>query len=361
MPIELIISIVLIACLVPLIIKFHPKEDDYKYTSSESYDDAHELAEKARRDHGQTSVLKAKSSSSAKTTMKESAKKSVAKKHKKHNADKKQVEKFGSNKESWQPYINMLRERYPYMSQYLVLRSWGHPTHPDEFDGGLALIRLGKIWYFCVDHILYTLGEETHDGYRVGKDEFEHNCYRLPDDFFDNTTWENLEDKLTAVNWNAGSAVSALFNCEAEDKAEIEKLFTRSPYRTLFKTRYEKHHIARGQRLDSEIFETKESTLSIHIETGELTEKTRCIVHEVYASEWDSELVYPYGVERFERAVSYDELAALIEASQDKATEQYRGMTADNWRGFFTKHVNSKKSAGEILPITFANIHVAFG
>ena len=70
MPIELIISIVLIACLVPLIIIFQPKEDDYKYTSSESYDDAHELAEKARRDHGQTSVLKAKSSSSAKTTMK---------------------------------------------------------------------------------------------------------------------------------------------------------------------------------------------------------------------------------------------------------------------------------------------------
>ena len=58
--------IALIACVgVPLIIKFHPKEDDYKYTSSESYDDAHELAEKARRDHGQTSVLKAKSSSSA--------------------------------------------------------------------------------------------------------------------------------------------------------------------------------------------------------------------------------------------------------------------------------------------------------
>ena len=103
----------------------------------------------------------------------------------------------------------------------------------------------------------------------------------------------------------------------------------------MFKTRYEKHHIASGQRLYSGVFETKESTLSIHIETGELTEKTRCIVHEVYDSEWDSELVYPYGVERFERAVSYDELAALIEASQDKAAEQYRGMTADNWRDFF--------------------------
>ena len=49
MPIELIISIVLIACLIPLIIIFRPKVDDYKYTSSESYDDAHELAEKARR------------------------------------------------------------------------------------------------------------------------------------------------------------------------------------------------------------------------------------------------------------------------------------------------------------------------
>ena len=85
MPIELIIFIVFIVCLIPLIILFRPKVDDYKYTSSENYDDAHELAEKARRDHGQTSVLKAKSSSSAKTTMKESAKKSVAKKHKKHN------------------------------------------------------------------------------------------------------------------------------------------------------------------------------------------------------------------------------------------------------------------------------------
>lgn len=336
MPIELIISIVLIACLVPLIIIFQPKEDDYKYTSSESYDDAHELAEKARRDHGQTSVLKAKSSSSAKTTMKESAKKSVAKKHKKHNADKKQVEKFGSNKESWQPYINMLRERYPNMSQYLVLRSWGHPTRPDGFDGGLALIRLGKIWYFCVDGVFSTLGEETRGSYRTGN-RFQHFCYRLPDGFFDNATWENLEDKLRAVNWKAGSALSALFNCEAEDKAEIEKLFTRSPYRTLFKTRYEKHHIARGQRLNSDVFETKESALSIHIETGELTEKTRCIVHEVYASEWDSELVYPYGVERFERAVSYDELAALIEASKDIAAEQYRGMTAANWREYLDK------------------------
>ena len=70
MSIELIIFIVFIVCLIPLIIIFRPKVDDYKYTSSESYDDAHELAEKARRDHCQTSVLKAKSSSSAKTTMK---------------------------------------------------------------------------------------------------------------------------------------------------------------------------------------------------------------------------------------------------------------------------------------------------
>lgn len=335
MPIELIISIVLIACLVPLIIIFHPKEDDYKYTSSESYDDAHELAEKARRDHGQTSVLKAKSSSSAKTTMKESAKKSVAKKHKKHNADKKQVEKFGSNKESWQPYISMLRERYPNMSRYLLLRSWGHPTFPGEYDGGLAFIQSGEIWYFCVDHILYTLGEETHDGYRVGKDEFEHNCYRLPDDFFDNTTWENLEDKLTAVNWNAGSAVSSLFNREAENKVEIEKLFTHSPYRTMFKTICGTHFISEGNRPYSCILETKESTLSIHIETGELTEKTRCIVQEFYASESSDKPVHPYEVTRSERAVSYDELAALIEASQDIAAEQYRGMTADNWRDYF--------------------------
>ena len=238
-------------------------------------------------------------------------------------------------KESWQPYISMLRERYLNMSRYLLLRSWGHPTFPGEYDGGLAFIQSGEIWYFCVDHILYSLGEETHDGYRVGKDEFEHNCYRLPDDFFDNTTWENLEDKLRAVNWKAGSALSALFNCEAEDKAEIEKLFTRSPYRTLFKTGYEKHHIARGQRLYSDVFETKESTLSIHIETGELTEKTRCIVQEFYASESSDKPVHPYEVTRSERAVSYDELAALIEASQDKAAEQYRGMTADNWRDFF--------------------------
>lgn len=240
-------------------------------------------------------------------------------------------------KESWQPYISMLRERYLNMSRYLLLRLWGHPTFPGEYDGGLAFIQSGEIWYFCVDHILYTLGEETHDGYRIGKDEFEHHCYRLPDDFFDNTTWENLEDKLTAVNWNAGSAVSSLFDGNAEDKAEIEKLFTHSPYRTMFKTICGTHFISEGNRPYSCIMETKESTLSIHIETGELTEKTRCIVHEVYASEWDSELVYPYGVERFERAVSYDELASLVEASQDKAAEQYRGMTADNWRDFFDK------------------------
>ena len=178
MTIELIIFIVFIVCLIPLIIIFRPKVYDYKYTSSESYDDAHELAEKARRDHGQTSVLKAKSSLSAKTTMKESAKKSVAKKHKKHNADKKQVEKSGSNKESWQPYINMLRERYLNMSRSLLLKSWGHPTRPDEFDGGLALIRLGKIWYVCVDGVFSTLGEETRGSYRTGN-RFQHFCYRL--------------------------------------------------------------------------------------------------------------------------------------------------------------------------------------
>lgn len=339
MPIELIISIVLIACIAALIFIFHPKKDDkdanFKYTPQDSYDDAHELAEKARRGHGDISVLKAKSSSSAKTTMKQSAKKRVEKRKKNHDADIITSEKTYTNKESWQPYISMLRERYPNMSRYLLLRSWGHPTFPGEYDGGLAFIQSGEIWYFCVDHILYTLGEETHDGYRVGKDEFEHNCYRLPDDFFDNTTWENLEDKLSAVNWSAGSAVSSLFNREAENKAEIEKLFTHSPYRTMFKTICGTHFISEGNRPYSCIFETKESTLSIHIETGELTEKTRCIVQEFYVSESSDKPVHPYEVARSERAVSYDELASLVEASQDKAAEQYRGMTADNWRDYF--------------------------
>ena len=87
----------------------------------------------------------------------------------------------------------MLRERYPNMSQYLVLRSWGHPTRPDEFDGGLALIRLGKIWYFCVDGVFSTLGEETRAGYRTGN-RFQHFCYRLPDGFFDNASLQNKDD-----------------------------------------------------------------------------------------------------------------------------------------------------------------------
>ena len=100
----------------------------------------------------------------------------------------------------------MLRERYPNMSQYLVLRSWGHPTRPDEFDGGLALIRLGKIWYFCVDGVFSTLGEETRAGYRTGN-RFQHFCYRLPDGFFDNATWENLEDKLRAAGIDVDAGV----------------------------------------------------------------------------------------------------------------------------------------------------------
>ncbi len=338
MPIQLIISIVIIACIAALIFIFHPKKDDkdsnFKYTPQDSYDDAHELAEKARRGHGDISVLKAKSSSSAKITMKQSAKKRVEKRKKNHDADIITSEKTYTNKESWQPYISMLRERYLNMSRYLLLRSWGHPTFPGEYDGGLAFIQSGEIWYFCVDHILYTLGEETHDGYRVGKDEFEHHCYRLPDDFFDNTTWENLEDKLSAVNWNAGSAVSSLFNREAENKVEIEKLFTHSPYRTTFKTAHEQRS-RRGWSPDVNVAETMESTLSIHIETGELTEKTRSIIHEFFDSESNDNPFYQYTVARSERAVSYDELAALIEASQDKAAEQYRGMTADNWRDFF--------------------------
>lgn len=48
MPIQIIISIVIIACIAALIFIFHPKKDDnYKYTPSDSYDDAHELAVKA--------------------------------------------------------------------------------------------------------------------------------------------------------------------------------------------------------------------------------------------------------------------------------------------------------------------------
>lgn len=328
MPIKLIIIVVIIACIIALIILFHTKKDDNnKYTKWESEKDAHELAVKARSGHGKISVLKAKPSSSEKTTKKKSEKNSIAHKTKNRSADEETVKKIDGNKESWQPYINMLQTRYPNMNQYLVLRSWGHPTFPGEYDGGLAFMRLKDIWYFCDDGFFYCGGED--------KDMCTHNCYRLPDDFFDNTTWDNLEDKLRAVNWKAGSAVRSLFNCEAEDKAEIEKLFTRSPYRTMFKTKKETHYVQPGQGPYSSVLETKEAALSIHIETGELKEKTRCIVYERYPSELKSELVYPYEVTRSERAVSYDELDSLIEASEDKAAEQYKGMTADNWRVYF--------------------------
>lgn len=49
----------------------NPKNnDDYKYTKDESEKDAHELAVKARSGRGKISVLKAKPSSSEKTTKK---------------------------------------------------------------------------------------------------------------------------------------------------------------------------------------------------------------------------------------------------------------------------------------------------
>ena len=211
------------------------------------------------------------------------------------------------------------------MNQYLVLRSWVHPTRPGEYDGGLALIRTGEIWYFCADDYFFCVGE----------DMFKHYCYPLPDDFFDNRTWENFEDKLRSVNWEAGAAVSAFFDGEAEDKTEIEKLFIRSPYRTMFKTAYERNFLGQGQRPYSCILETKESVLSIHIETGELTEKTRSIVQEFYDSESYDDPISPYEVTHSERAVSYDDLPALVEASKDKAAERYRGMTAYNWRDYF--------------------------
>ena len=87
--------------------------------------------------------------------------------------------------------------------------------------------------------------------------------------------------------------------------------------------------------------ETKESVLSIHIETGELTEKTRSIVQEFYASESYDDPISPYEVTYSERAVSYDELPALVEASEDRAAEQYRGMTADNRRDFFDETIST--------------------
>ena len=114
-----------------------------------------------------------------------------------------------------------------------------------------------------------------------------------------------------------------------------EKLFTRSPYRTMFKTAYERNFLGQGQRPYSCILETKESVLSIHFETGELTEKTRSIVQEFYASESYDDPISPYEVTHSERAVSCDELPALVEASKDKAAERYRGMTAYNWRDYF--------------------------
>lgn len=77
------------------------------------------------------------------------------------------------------------------------------------------------------------------------------------------------------------------------------------------------------------------TTPAFHNEITAKEEEYRQFLRECGVTESNDNPFYQYTVARSERAVSYDELASLVEASQDIAAEQYRGMTADNWRDYF--------------------------